>query len=330
MTSEPARLRLWTLVLIILIFVWPYRALSQGINKFEEIGCYKNPADNQIWIAALSISDPRLKDPAFYDDPKTGFAAIIKAGDTKFNIEGDDILIHPLDSFDFKGAEKYQFLRYSLVLDYSSSIADETRTDVINFVSDFVDQLPLAIDGQLIRFSSNVEVGPFTNSKTDLQTALRAPIEYNLTALHDALMEAATSLSKNGGASPVRVIILVTDGFDTASSNYKDRQSFISSFTSVVKQERILVVAIGVTPSRDEELLNAITDRAAGIAGIYRPISDFSELKTALAFVQTQIRNTVIFRLPKRGPDKGAFDISVGTKSLGGQFNTIHTFKCQF
>jgi hypothetical protein len=299
-------------------------------NKFEQLGCYKNAADKRIWVAGLSISDPNLQTLEFYENPDNGFAAIMKAGDTKFDVSGDDILVHPLSAFDFAGADKYQFLRYSLVLDYSSSIADHVRTDVINFVSSFINKMPLAVDGNLVRFSSNVEVGPYSSKKIDLEAAIRAPISYDLTALHDALMASVTSLTQNSSNTPVRVLILVTDGMDTASTQYTDRQAFISSFTSLAMQEKIIVLAIGVTPERDDELLNAITDRSKGIMGIYKPIADFNELNSALDLVLTQIRNTVIFRFPMRGPDKGNVDISVGTKSMTGKFNTIHTFKCQF
>lgn len=297
-------------------------------SNFQQLGCYNNPTDKKIWIAGISLN-PKFNDPQFYDDPNNPFAAIIKAGDQRFNIKSDDILVHPLATFNYSGAEKYQFLKYSLVLDYSSSIPQAQRTDILNFVTEFVGKLPLAVEGQVIRFSDTVEKTPFIN-KNDIQIKIREPITYGMTALHDALMEAASSLIQEGSSTPVRLIILFTDGYDTSSKNYPDKSAFISSFINLVKQNRIGVIAIGVTKERDDALLSAITDRNAGVMGFYRPVEEYSELSSALGQVEQMIKNTVIFRVPKLGPEHGKLDISIGTETKGGNFNTLQVFNCEF
>ena len=114
-------------------------------------------------------------------------------------------------------------MKYSLVVDYSSSIPMTARTDLLNFLDKFVERLPPAIEGQLVRFSDKAERFPFTSNKAEIQRQLRQPIDYGMTALHDALMLAASSLTQHGSKTPLRAIILFTHGSDTSSQTYWDR-----------------------------------------------------------------------------------------------------------
>jgi len=308
--------------------VRPAHAQGQASYKaLQKIGCYYHAGDKRLWVATIAL-DKKYVDPNFYEEE--ALSAIIRAGDQKFNIDGKDILVHPMASFDFPGANKYQFMKYSLVIDYSSSIPAGTQADVLNSIDEFITRLPLAIEGQLIRFSDKVEKFPFTSKKSDIQIQLRQPIAYGMTALHDALMEAATSLAQNKANTPVRVLVLFTDGFDTSSQTYKDRTNFISSFVDLVKSEGIVVAVIGVTKERDDALLNSITDRSRGVIGLYVPIEDFDKLRAAFTQIENMFKNTVIFRFPKRGPDRGRAEISLGMRTKGGSFNTFQVFECEY
>jgi hypothetical protein len=73
---------------------------TTAFTNFQPIGCYFNPADKKLWLAAISLNQ-KFTDPAFYDDDS--FFIIMQAGDNKFDIDGKDILVHPMASFDFKG-----------------------------------------------------------------------------------------------------------------------------------------------------------------------------------------------------------------------------------
>ena len=92
-------------------------------------------------------------------------------------------------SFNYAEASKYQFMKYSLVLDFSSSIPARVRDGLVKVIDNFLGKLPLAIEGQIIKFSDRVEKFPFTRNPKDLQLQLRQPITYGMTALNDALME---------------------------------------------------------------------------------------------------------------------------------------------
>jgi hypothetical protein len=305
----------------------PGAAQTKGsFSNYQQLGCYNNPADKKIWLAAVGLT-PKALDQDLYDDPN--FMIIVRAGDHRFEIDGKDVVVHLMSKFDFKGAEKYKFMKYSLVVDYSGSIG-AYRTDVINFLDAFIAKLPLAVEGQLIRFSDNVEKYPFTNNPADIRLQLRQPIVYGTTALHDALMEATSSLVKEGGSTPVRIIVLFTDGYDNSSQRYKDKQAFLSSFTNVVRSERIAVLVVGVTNEQDEALLNAITDRSQGIAGYYFKENDYQKLGRGLDQILQLMRNTVIFRMPKLGPDKAKAEISLAMRSQAGNISTLQVFQCEY
>jgi von Willebrand factor type A domain len=303
-----------------------------NIGKFQQIGCYYNKMDNnRLWLGTIAL-DPKFANLATYDDQDNQITATILAGDLKREYNAGEFLVHPMNAFNFKEASKYQFLKYSLVLDYSSSIPEKTRGDYLDVLHHFLGKLPLAMEGQLIRFSDTVEVYPFTKNVEDIRNQIRAPIAYGMTTLNDALMAAASGLIKDGSNVPIRIIILFTDGFENYSTQYKDKVNFLSTFTSLVKAERIAVLAVGVSRDQDKATLSAITDRNNGITGHFISIPDFDKNKFKDAFdkVLNWVNNTVIFRIPKFGPDAGKVTIRIGSKSKSGNTTTIQEFECEY
>jgi hypothetical protein len=249
-----------------------------------------------------------------------------------FDVPGGDVTVNLLSNSSFKGAEKTKLLKYSLVVDHSSSIPVNLRSSIINFFDDFVDQLPVPVEGQVVRFSNNVEKFAFTSEKRNLKAQLEAPIFYGSTALHDALMQAATSLANEGSDAPVRVLVLFTDGYENSSTTYKDRDSFIAGFTNLVKRQHIAVLAIGVSKEQDGPLLRAITDPARGVTGRYVRLEKFEELQPALDEIGTMLNNVVIFSMRKVEPDRGKALISLMEKSktTGQMTSAFHTFECNY
>lgn len=315
-------------VLAVLSAVALPAAVQAQTSNYQQLGCYYHPADKKIWLAAVGLT-PKALDKDFYEDPS--FGVIMRSGsDQRFQLDGKDVVVNLLKDFDFKGAEKYKLLKYSLVIDYSSSIPATVRTDILNSLDTFLAKLPLAIEGQLIRFATKVEKFPFTANRSDIQLQLRQPIFYGATALHDAMMEAASSLINEGSNTPVRIIVMFTDGYDTSSEKYKERQAFISTFTSLVKQENIAVLVVGVTREQDSELLRAITDLSKGVAGYYIAVPEFKDFSPAIDRIANMMRNIVLFRLPKLGPDKGKMEVSLVTRTKGGSVNTFQQFNCEY
>src|SRR6476620_10028946 len=138
-----------------------------------------------------------------------------------------------------------------------------------------------------------MEKFPFTNKKSEIQQQLLKPIDYAMTSLHDALMEAASSLVRQGSQTPVRMIILFTNGYDTSSTIFADRANFLSSFTNLVKAHHIADFAVGLSEEQDQQLLRGITDSSLGIPGMYVQAPDFSKFEQGLNQVQLAINSTV-------------------------------------
>jgi hypothetical protein len=311
-------------VLGVIVTSWPVFAQT---GNFQTIGCYYNRNDNRIWLAAIGLT-AKATDQDFYDDDS--FMVILRAGDYKQTIDGKDVIVKVMRGFNYKAAEQYKLVKYSLVIDYSASIPEEVRNKVVGSLTDFVNLLPFAVEGQVIRFSNNVEKFPFTTNKMELIDELKKPIAYGSTALHDALMEGAQSLVQQGSSTPVRIIVLFTDGYDNSSTTFKDRTNFIASFTNLVKTERIAVLAVGVTVAQDKDLLHAITDISRGVSGAYVAVDDFKSFDNAFKQVGFLMQNLVIFRLPKLGPDKANAEISLITKSKTGSISTFEVLNCQY
>lgn len=297
-------------------------------QQYEQLGCVYHVRDNKWWLGAIGL-DAKATDPKFYED-KAGFAFSIKAGDSVHQVTAADVAVNIVKALDFKDAEKFKLVKYSLVVDYSGSIPGDTREQVVAFLSDFVEKLPLAVEGQVVRFSSDVQKSPFTTSKREIQAQLHQPMVYGMTSLHDALMQSALSLVREGGDVPVKVIVLFTDGFENSSTEYHDRDNFLSSFTNLVKTNNINVLAIGVSPEQDKDLLTAVTDKSRGIFGYYLNVPDFAKFGPAVEQMRTILSNVVIFRLPHLGPDKGTASISLveTSRTSGRILHTLHTFEC--
>lgn len=296
-------------------------------NNFLKIGCYYNKADKKIWLAMSAVNPKYYSSNFEYSDK---LLINIEAGDKRFKFSHEDIIVTPIGEFDFKGADKYKFMKYSLIVDYSASISTEHLRDVLLNLDEFIKDLPLAVEGQVIRFSDTVEASPFTNDKDEIRRELAKFPTRGGTALQDALMTAISELNQKGSDVPVKMIVIFTDGHDTASEDYKDRDSFINSFANTAKGHKIAVLVIGVTSDVDADLLRQVTDAAAGINGQFLHVPNFSQFKGAIDKVKKVIEDTIIFRIPKVGPDTGQVKIYLGEETDSGSFRTIQPVVCNF
>jgi hypothetical protein len=273
--SMPSRLPVSLARLVLAVAAVVAVNWSAAAQNFQQLGCIPHVADKKWWFAGVGLT-PKATDPNFYSDTD-GYAFNVKAGGNTFLIPGEDSAISVLKTFRSQGDERFKLLKYSLVIDNSASIEPSDQADITNFLTNFIEKLPLAVEGQIIRFSATVEKGPFSVVKRELQMQLAKPVQSASTALHDALMRGATSLAREGSDAPVKVLIMFTDGFENSSTDYKDRDSFIASFTNLVKTENIAVLALGVGKDQDEPLLRTITDRSRGVAGYYIRIESFGK-----------------------------------------------------
>jgi len=325
-------LHLKAFCLAALLVMGVFQVQPAQATNYLEIGCYHEKSEGRIWLALSALNPKYLPGTFDYDQTSSNLALRIESGNNRIPLTSEDIVINLLGDFNRKIDAKYNFMKFSLVVDYSTSIDNYTMNQVMEALDEFVGKLPHAIEGQVVKFSDSVDATPFTKDLDEIRRQVRTPPVRGGTALHDALMTAVAELGRNGDPNvPLSVIVLFTDGKDTRSQAYKERQSFIRSFTSAAKGLKIAVMVIGVTADVDEDLMREIAGPQAGIKGIYQHIPDFQNFRKALNQIEKIINNTILLRFAKVGQDKGPLKIHVG--ELVGQtqnFQTIQTVECNF
>ena len=101
-------------------------------------------------------------------------------------------------------------------MDYSGSVTQEPDnvTDMVNAVSNFINELGTNDEAEIIKFASTIEVTQaFTSDKALLTTAVQSTPNLGLyTALYDAVVKAVDDISAS--TKNRKAIILLTDGKD--------------------------------------------------------------------------------------------------------------------
>jgi VWFA-related protein len=107
-------------------------------------------------------------------------------------------------------------LSVALLMDYSGSVTQEPDnvTDMVNAVSNFINELGINDEAEIIKFASTIEVTQaFTSDKALLTTAVQStPNLGKYTALYDAVVKAVDDISAS--TKNRKAIILLTDGKD--------------------------------------------------------------------------------------------------------------------
>ena len=302
-------------------------AQTTTYDNLQKIGCYISPSDNRLWVAAAAINPKYLPENFNY---RLDLYIKVKMTDNEFYFSNDDFIINSISDFNLASKKGYNLLKYSLVVDYSSSITDMNLNIVTTTLTNFVNKLPRSLESQIIRFSEQSDISPFSTNNQIIINKLQQSLPYERggTALHDILIESSKQLMSKGSDVPIRLIIALTDGKDTASSTFKDKQRFIKIFTRLSNQKRFGVFIVGVTDHVDHDLLKSISRDAYFGHYIYAP--KFPDVDKAFEIIQEMIRRMLIFRIPRVGPDQGKISIYLGTKMQNGRFKTFQTIDCLF
>src|ERR1700742_5059668 len=87
-----------------------YAQNKKAYYNYQPIGWYFNRTGaKKLWVATIGLT-PKALDRTFYEDP--GCGVIMRAGDFKGDINGQDIIVHLMKDFNYKGAEKFKFMKY--------------------------------------------------------------------------------------------------------------------------------------------------------------------------------------------------------------------------
>jgi len=135
--------------------------------------------------------------------------------ENNFSISENGTSHLPLTDFSF-AAQVNTPLTVALVMDYSGSITDnpENVNDMQDAVAEFIRQLGISDEAEIIKFDSKIEVVQgYTSDKAQLINALYAFWDNGRqTSLYDAVAKAIQDTT--GRDNPRRAVIVITDGED--------------------------------------------------------------------------------------------------------------------
>ena len=170
----------------------------------------------------------------------------------------------------------------SIVMDYSASMTKAAISDVEEATLGLMDNLLPTDSATIIKFAEEIDiVEKLTSDKEHLTRAIEA--EYRLstqgTALYDAIIQAINQL--NAAQKSVKVVIVNTDGTDTASAS----QSY--HVTNHAMHKDISVYTIGLGDEADTDMLRKIAELTDGL---YYAINDSRKLQDVYEMIFNDIR----------------------------------------
>ncbi|MDM8548330.1 vWA domain-containing protein [Candidatus Venteria ishoeyi] len=284
---------------IIFVLLITLLAPSQGIAagathmKFQKLAGFMK--GNKYYLVVYSI-DEETSYMNFATDMDGVHIRLKKRGGGDVVIQPDDMIINSLGLMMNARYKNTPMFRFNMVIDSSGSIDDRALHHVEDALTQFVDFLPAAFEGQVIKFSTNVSApSEFTNNKDELKRWIKAPFQRENTALYDAIGSGVQALSNSGDKVPFKFSVVLTDGKDTASQDYKTPAQFINRIGPLSKNHNIPVFIVGVTNNVEETTLRKIA--GAGY-GLYRKVPNFQNLKKAFHFINNLIRETYVFTMP--------------------------------
>lgn len=187
-----------------------------------------------------------------------------------------------------------------LALDTSASMADRAIVDAKSAIASMIQALGPQDRAALITFDGRVSVAqPLTSDKGALVAATNAASTGGDTAVYDALT-AATELLKDVPASARRAVVLLTDGFDTASRTSRAEARARASAAGMP------IYVVGLGSAIDRQALQSLADASSGGRLFVAPSS--ADLGAIYAGLSQQLRTeySVTYRSPLAHLSAGA------------------------
>ncbi|NIT74290.1 VWA domain-containing protein, partial [candidate division KSB1 bacterium] len=208
-------------------------------------------------------------------------APIAGLTEDNFTVREDGQLESPIEVLEI--SEGGEGITAALVLDRSSSMRGQPIEDARSAASNFVRLLQPRDRAAVVAFNELVTtVHPFSSDTNSLVTAISGIQATGETAMYDAVIHTVTLTRPETGR---RVIILLTDGADTASRN-SFRQALRRATDSGIP---IFTIGLSLEPGSQEEE-NLIT-LAENTAGRYYRSPTSSDLQQIYAAIAAELRN---------------------------------------
>ncbi|OQW92868.1 MAG: hypothetical protein BWK78_00225 [Thiotrichaceae bacterium IS1] len=286
-----------TLLLCATYLLWPITAIAEKTMymSFQKLAFYFAEAENKYYLVVYS-TDEATK-PGKFDTDNVHIMLESKDGQ-KNTISQKDLIIINLGEMFYEQAKQYTYFKFNLVIDNSGSIDDQALGTVQTVLTQFINNLPVSFEGQVIKFSTDLNKSGFTKDKQQLINFINQPDNRASTALFDAVLASLDDLKFAEDSIPLKFSIILSDGKENASKryNYTTVTDFKNLVVSTAKEKSIPLFIVGVTDDVDAVLLKEL----AGF-GLYQSIKDFPDLDKAFKMLEGIIKNTYIFKIPAVG-----------------------------
>lgn len=202
-------------------------------------------------VTSISMLIPQI-DTAGSDDNRI-FVSVIDQGGvpiSDFKIGNFNIFEGGAPGIPFGVGPVTEPLYLALAIDRSGSMAGAPTTAANNAAVDLINALGTTDRAAIIEFNSDVQVvQSFTTNKTTLINVINAGVPTGATSLYDAVVRCANVLQ---GVPGRRLLLVLTDGDDTASSN--SIQSAINNVNRLGLSAYMVGLGGGVSTSTLETL----------------------------------------------------------------------------
>lgn len=297
----------------------PLAAQQAAMMRMQHLACHYSPQDGELVLVMMSMSEQTHPQRSFQFRYEMEVVLEVNA-EQRVHIENNDLKIAVIGDMVREIDRQYKLFRFSLAMDESSSIDDQSLTQARAAISKFFERLPVAYEAQIIRFTNMPEVlTGFTNDPEVLLAALNRPRASGGTAFYDAIDQALTELQQSGDGVPLQFIVAFTDGQDTTSGRFTDFEQFRRKVDMVTRREQMPIFLAGIGSEVNHQLL----EQLAGNMGLYLPLKSLGDLDRLFEAVTNAIEKTYVIGIPISSSLRGVKTVYIKRRTGPGRFDTL-------
>jgi len=297
----------------------PLAAQQATMVRMQRLACHYSPADGELVLVMMSMSDQTHPQRSFQFRYEMEVVLEVDA-ERRTHVENKNLKVAVIGDMVREIDRQYKLFRFSLAMDESSSIDDQSLREAREAISKFFTRLPVAYEAQIIRFTNVPEVlTGFTNDPEVLLAALNRPRAGGGTAFYDAIDQAMTELQQSGDGVPLQFIVAFTDGQDTTSGRFADFEQFRSKVEMVTRREQMPVFLAGIGAEVNHQLL----ERLAGNIGLYLPLKSLGDLDRLFEAVTNAVQKTYVIGIPVSSSLRGVKTVFIKRRTGEGHYDTL-------
>jgi hypothetical protein len=196
----------------------------------------------------------------------------------------------------------------AFVVDHSASMRDVDLQAVHELGGVFLDSIPPGCEGLVTHFSATAEVVQSSTTERDLLELALEPqgtLERTSTALYDGMGVTLAALGES--SRPVRVMLLISDGPDFVSREYRR-----SEVTALVGEHRVAGVILGALFAETADVRSMFGERGVYFQSPSIPSSSADHLE----LFHAALREAVVLKVPAEFAEAPRFRVELDDLSV--------------